>query len=175
MVKHTFVSVARSLLRKCFAYRIFYFINIICSKNLILKDKHNTRIAFIASDMPSHLKDTLEHILTSSFNIQLDDVEPGAQPDFDFKTVHFGYYGRYCLQVSGADFNLLLQPLLMCILREQGLLYMFIHTTLVVRTLLKSILLRGLLTFIKNITNIKRSTWPFVKLWSRYSFGLWIR
>ena len=93
--------------------------------------------------MPTHLKDNLEHILTTCFNIQLDEVEQGEQPEFDFKTIHFGCYGRYCMQVSGIGLTIF-KGLLIYICRAQARLWMFILMISAVRALLQSISLKGL-------------------------------
>ena len=70
-------------------------------QDLLLEDRDNKPIAFLASDMPPKLKENLEHVLATCFALELDHFDASDGPDFDFKTIHFGCYGRYCLQVSG--------------------------------------------------------------------------
>ena len=67
---------------------------------MLLLDKNEKPFVFLSSDMPAHLKSNLEHIINTCFPSELKPVDAKDKPDFDFQSLHFGCYARYCLQVS---------------------------------------------------------------------------
>ena len=67
--------------------------------NLVLTTKDDSLMAFVASDMPQHLRDGLQKIFTTSLSMPLRDVqEDHSAPKL--RALHFNYFARFCLNVS---------------------------------------------------------------------------